>query len=461
VHVALGDVNGDGVLDTITGAGPGGGPHVEVFSGKDRSLLASFFAFNPSFRGGVFVAAGDFNGDGFADIIAGAGPGGGPHVVVFNGLDLSYLASFFAYDSTFRGGVSVAAGDVNGDGFDDILTGAGPGGAPRVTVRSGPSLTYLANFYAYDPAFLGGVFVAAGDIDQDGYADIVTGAGPGGGPHVIVRSGRTLSYLASFYAYDPSFRGGVSVAAGDLNDDGVTDVITGAGPGGGPHVIVFDGRNLNYYVASFFGDDALVTSGVLVGSYAGLHFATSDEASLITFTGCPSMRDAFRVAASGPGRPTVSLTEMLPPGLRVEPQADGSLVLTGCIASGAGGLYPLTFTASSGLAYPVVQHFRLTALEVPHFTSGDPPPFHVGSFDSTTLTTAAYPGPATISPAFFVPGMSSPPLSSLSQTGLTLVDRGDGTATLSGTPTPDKVGTYLVPFYVGGSWATITITIAP
>ncbi|MCM3881622.1 MAG: VCBS repeat-containing protein [Vicinamibacterales bacterium] len=458
--MAFGDVNGDGVLDTITGAGPGGGPHIEVFSGKDRSLLASFFAFGSSFRGGVFVAAGDFNGDGFADIIAGAGPGGGPHVVVFNGVDLSYLASFFAYDPMFRGGVSVAAGDVNGDGFDDIVTGAGPGAAPHVTVRSGPSLTYLASFYAYDPIFRGGVFVAAGDIDRDGYADIITGAGPGGGPHVTVRSALTLNYLASFYAYDPSFRGGVSVAAGDINGDGTPDIIAGAGPGGGPHVIAFDGSNL-YYVASFLADAPTMTAGVWVGAYAGLHFVTSDEASLITFTGCPSMLSSFRVAASGPGRPTVSLTETLPPGLRADPQPDGSLVVTGCIASGFGGIYPLTFTATSGPTHSVIQHFRLTALEPPHFTSGDPPPFHVGSFGSATMTTAAYPGPATISPAFFVPGMWSPPLSSLSQTGLTLVDRGDGTATLSGTPTPDKVGTYLVPFYVGSSWATITITIAP
>ncbi len=62
------------------------------------------------------MAAGDVNGDGRADIVTGAGPGGGPHVRVFSGVDLAVLASFFAYDPGFHGGVSVAAGDINGDG---------------------------------------------------------------------------------------------------------------------------------------------------------------------------------------------------------------------------------------------------------------------------------------------------------------------------------------------------------
>ena len=64
------------------------------------------------FPGGVSMTLGDVNGDGDVDIIAGAGPGGGPHVRVFSGVDLAELASFFAYDPAFIGGVQVAAGDV-------------------------------------------------------------------------------------------------------------------------------------------------------------------------------------------------------------------------------------------------------------------------------------------------------------------------------------------------------------
>jgi uncharacterized protein (TIGR03118 family) len=264
VHVAAGDVNGDGIDDIITGAGAGGGPHVKVFSGADGSLLFSFFAYDVRFGGGVNVAAGDVNGDGKADIITGAGAGGGPHVKAFSGADLSLLDSFFAYDPMFGGGVNVAAGDVNGDGKADIITGAGAGGGPHVKAFSGADLSLLASFFAFDVRFAGGVFVAAGDVNGDGKADIITGAGPGLNPQVNVFSGVDLSRLASFDAYDASFIGGVRVATTDVNGDGKADIVTGAGPGGGPHVKAFDGTSLAV-LDSFFAFDPNFRGGIYVG----------------------------------------------------------------------------------------------------------------------------------------------------------------------------------------------------
>jgi hypothetical protein len=90
-------VNGDGRADVVTGAGAGGGPHVKVFNGVQGNLLHSFFAFDPAFQGGVTVAAGDVNGDGRADVVTGAGPGGGPHVKAFSGVDGSPFAAFDAF----------------------------------------------------------------------------------------------------------------------------------------------------------------------------------------------------------------------------------------------------------------------------------------------------------------------------------------------------------------------------
>ncbi|MFL5340321.1 MAG: FG-GAP-like repeat-containing protein [Gemmataceae bacterium] len=265
VHVAMGDVNSDGAADVIVGAGPGGGPAVKVYDGRTFAEIASFFAYDSSFTGGVFVAVGDINGDGKAEVITGAGPGGGPHVRVFSSDDPTQpLASFFAYTPNFAGGVAVAAGDVNGDGKADIITGAGPSGGPHVRAFSGadPS-TILLSFFAYASTFTGGVSVAAGDVNGDGKADMIAGAGAGGGPQVKVFS-NAGALLQSFFAYTPAFTGGVQVATADVDGDGRADIMTGAGPGGGPHVKAFRGTDIAL-LKDFFAYDPGFLGGVFVG----------------------------------------------------------------------------------------------------------------------------------------------------------------------------------------------------
>ncbi len=182
--------------------------------------MVGFFAYDSMFTGGVFVACADLDNDGRAEIITGAGPGGEPHVRAFrviSNVSVEEVASFLAYASTFGGGVFVGAGDVNGDGRAEIITGAGPGGGPRVWVWKvdGTTVTRMVGFFAYDSMFTGGVRVAAADLDGDGRAEVITGAGPGGGPQVAsfsVVGGVVMTQELSFFAYDPSFTGGVFVA---------------------------------------------------------------------------------------------------------------------------------------------------------------------------------------------------------------------------------------------------------
>jgi Domain of unknown function (DUF4394)/Bacterial Ig domain/FG-GAP-like repeat/FG-GAP repeat len=254
------------------GAGAGAEPHVVVHN-ADGSVRFSFLAFDAAFHGGVAVATGDVNGDGIEDIIVGAGPGGGPQVRVLSGANLAQIHSFMAFDPAFTGGVNVAAGDVNGDGFADIIVGAGAGGGPQVAVYDGKTGSLLQSFMAYDTGFHGGVSVAAGDYDGDGKADIVTGAGPGGGPQVAVYAGMSGTILTSFYAFDSAFTGGVNVAAGqfDMNTTSGSSpdiqpaIFAAAGAGGVPVVSVYN-FNTTQQVAAIFAFEQEDKSGVHIGS---------------------------------------------------------------------------------------------------------------------------------------------------------------------------------------------------
>ncbi len=301
VNVALADVNADGVDDVIAAAGPGGGPHVKVFDGAsvDRLFdptpptpkiafppteLFSFFAYDAGFSGGVSVAAGDVDADGRADVVTGAGPGGGPHVKAFGGATGALIRNFFAFDPNFRGGVNVAAGRVNADGFADIVVGSGPG--TRTTVNGFDGQTGV-QFFTLTPfgEFTGGASVATAKLGTSAFESVVVGAGRGGGPRVAAFDGAVLSSLPvfalpvgglapsrSFFAFDPSFSGGVNVAAADVTGDGIEDIITGAGPGGDPRLRAFNGGffgGVPIYDVLKFGFDAgtpQYTAGVTVGA---------------------------------------------------------------------------------------------------------------------------------------------------------------------------------------------------
>jgi len=147
----------------------------------------------------VTVAAADFDRDGHAEVVVGAGPGGGPRVKVLDALTgesvAGPLGSFFAFDSSHTGGVFVGSdthtADVDGDGTPDLLVGSGVGDAPEVKVFSGADGSVLADLTPFDSSYTGGVAVGLAFIDDDGLADVVGTAGSGTTATVKVFSGAT------------------------------------------------------------------------------------------------------------------------------------------------------------------------------------------------------------------------------------------------------------------------------
>jgi RHS repeat-associated protein len=253
IRVATADLTGDQFPDLIVAPGEGGGPRVRVLDGKTGlqidGPLGNFWAYSKDFTGGVQVAAGDVNGDSVPDIMTAAGQGGGPHVKVFDGVTGEVIHNFYAFSPSFTGGVHLAAADFTGDRRAEIVVGAGYGGAPHVkiynfatkSVMDGP----LGNFYAFDPDLRSGVHVGTdlftGDVTGDGRADLLVGGGKGMNPRVKVFDGVTGDVVKDFLAYDKTMNAGVRPASAFVTDDIFGDIIVGTGKGAETTVRVFDG----------------------------------------------------------------------------------------------------------------------------------------------------------------------------------------------------------------------------
>src|SRR5438067_1979201 len=265
------DVNADGTPDLVLATGPGTPVRFAVIDGRDGTtvLVPATDPFGGDFTGGAFVAAGDLNGDGRAEWVVTPDQGGGPNTVIYSlnaDGSLATPKAFFALGNpTFRGGARPAMGDVNHDGVADLAIGAGFLGGPNVEIHDGKSVaagdynTLIGSgFFAFpgsDATTLrNGVFLAVGDVNGDGFADLIAGGGPGGGPRVLILDGKLLSAgdvngayaspVANFFFGDGADRGGVRVAVKDADADGRADVVVGSGEGLASRVRVYSGKSV-------------------------------------------------------------------------------------------------------------------------------------------------------------------------------------------------------------------------
>ncbi|TAL49896.1 hypothetical protein EPN81_04270 [Patescibacteria group bacterium] len=260
VRLAMGDVDGDGKEEIVTVPGPGGGPQVRVFD-LQGNLVSQFYAFETALRSGLYVATGDIDGDGIEEIAVSTDADGGGRVQIFDKEGIPLSDAFHPYDTfgfTDTISLRVVMGDVDGDGNDEVIVGVGGGDEPRIQVHESDG-TFVSEFLAYASTYDKGIFVAAGDLDGDGDDEIVTGTDNGGGPQVQIFDG-VGTWLGTFFAYDSAFRGGVRLSVGNLSEWPGASIISAAGPGGGPHIRVYNGYA--QLIGTFFSDDENDRGGI-------------------------------------------------------------------------------------------------------------------------------------------------------------------------------------------------------
>ncbi|HXD85432.1 MAG TPA: putative Ig domain-containing protein [Urbifossiella sp.] len=295
IRATTGDVDGDGIPDTIMVTGPGVPIRVAVISGADNAtvLVAPFDPFGGNFTGGGFVATGDFDGDNRDEFVVTPDQGGGPRISIFSltNTGLTERANYFTIDPNFRGGARAAVGDINGDGVPDLAVAAGFGGGPRIVVINGTkALTtdgvaaadrLVGDFFAFGDALRNGAYLAIGDVNGDGFGDLIFGAGPGGGPEVLTISGKSLltdgsiaavaNPLSNFFlAGDSSSRGGVRVATVNADGDSRADVAVATGSDEASFARVYLGKNFGGAEPTDFEQldpfhGAVLNDGVFVG----------------------------------------------------------------------------------------------------------------------------------------------------------------------------------------------------
>ncbi len=150
--LAAGDLGTDGTPELVIGNGLGTEPRVRVLR-LDGSEIGSFLAYHPSIGVGVNVAVCDLNGDTLTEIITAPQRGGGPHIRLFDRMGTPFSQDVFAYEESFRGGVTIACGDLFGDERAELVTLPGVGGGPHVRIWNfeNDTLTLVKQFFAFDP----------------------------------------------------------------------------------------------------------------------------------------------------------------------------------------------------------------------------------------------------------------------------------------------------------------------
>ncbi len=237
-ELAAGDLDGDGIQEIVVGSGLGSDPKIWIYH-SDGTLISSFLAYAAGFKGGARIAVGDLDGDGKAEIVTAPGPGAESRIEIFDLAGHKKLSQkMLAYASSFRGGVHVAVGDLDGDGKAEIVTAPGPGGGPHIRVWNQGMENLGLDFFAFDQAMREGVSLAIAKNANS--SRIVTAIESWSAPQVRLFSRQSgFQVTNSFLAFDEGTHSGVRISTADLDNDGTDEIIAVQNGGSSPLTRVF------------------------------------------------------------------------------------------------------------------------------------------------------------------------------------------------------------------------------
>lgn len=256
VRLAMGDVDGDGEMEIVTGAGPGGGPQVRIFD-LNGNVEGQFFAFDEGERFGIFVSVGDINADGIDEILVTSDEGGTGQVRMFNRHG-HLKGSFFPLGRT-TSPVQVTLGNVDTDPQLEIISTITKGSDGMISVHDGTG-RYIRSFVAFN-AEVDALTVASVDTNADGNNEILVATGPGYVSEVAVYSALGAQ-LQRFFVFPREYRGGVSITAGDIDQNGIAEMYISSTQGGGPQIRIFN--NNAELIGGFFAFNMLNRFGAVV-----------------------------------------------------------------------------------------------------------------------------------------------------------------------------------------------------
>lgn len=223
VQIASCDLDGDGIDEIVTAPGVGKAPRIRAFTGNGVALATNFLALDRKFSGGVTLACGDITGDGNAEIVVAPLSRGGASASAYSAAG-TLVRDFTPFGTRYKKGITVAVGDLTGDGIDEVLFGMERGA--RVLAFSGTGVKLSVNLRPYGRAFTGGISVASGDTNDDGKNEIIVAPRSGRVPEVRVYAANGTTLLSKFNAYPKTMTAGVLVASGDVNGNGIDDIVT-------------------------------------------------------------------------------------------------------------------------------------------------------------------------------------------------------------------------------------------